>query len=146
MNYKLIFYADYKSRGNKNCRLEVWQDTSNDITPVEILAASSPMQIKYPDIEHKFEVIRSSGVEVNLLSRNNYQLLGMYTARIKEFKIVHKVNGLEVWSGYLNTENYSEPFESTENYDVSFTANDGFKVFENNFKELSSIYVFEYIK
>lgn len=130
MNYKLIFYADYKSRSNNNCRLEVWQDTSNNLTPVEILAASSPIQIKYPDIDHKFEVIRSSGVEVNLLSRNNYQLLGMYTARIKEFKIVHKVNGLEVWSGYLNTENYSEPFESTENYDVSFTANDGFKVLE----------------
>lgn len=139
INYKLLYYANYKSIDNDLLRLEIHKDYGSSSiidAPQEIKLCTNPFNVEFPVIKNKLEVIRSSGAQLDLFCTEGSQFINLYTAKIKEYKVIFKMNDKIVWSGFLDTENYSEEFSVSKNYPIQFTANDGFKILERiNFFE-----------
>lgn len=129
MSFKKKYWYTFKDLKNTKYTVEIWQDTTGTLTAQEIRGDENPFLIQYSDVS-KFDIIRGSGCELNLLSETDRQFYNLYTADMMEFKLkVYKENSL-IWLGYLDSELYSEPFNEIKNYPVRFSGTDGFALLE----------------
>jgi hypothetical protein len=124
MAYSEKYYFTFKGLGNDN-EYEV-EILENDFTgaTTEIRGMEKPFFVTYPKFE-VFEPVRGSGCEINLFSETDRQFLGLYTPDMFKYQIQLKKNSGITWCGYLDSELYSEPFDSIDHYQVSLTGNDG---------------------
>lgn len=132
MAYQKKYFVDYKGIGDsKTYTLELWQNTEIELTTEEIKGGQSPFLLEMPQLNHKFQVVRGRGCIINLLSATDFKFFeGLKHTDPKEFKVIHKIDGSIDWVGYLNSDMFSEPYDVSQNYIISTTANDGFSLMD----------------
>src|SRR5659263_22433 len=131
MAYQLKYYTQFVSIDNKLSRVEIWQDTAVILVSEEFTTMSVPFTIELPDLENKFQVVRGTGCELNLLSDTDMRFFnGLYHVDKKEIMVKHYIDGLINWVGYLNSEMMRESYSSASNYPVQVVGNDGFALMD----------------
>ena len=90
------------------------------------LASSSPARLRQDNGEY----VRGTSLEISLISETNLQYIEFFTSDYKKYKVeLYKANTL-IWSGFLSTDFYSEPYIAPP-YAVNFTAIDNIGQLKN---------------
>lgn len=130
MAFQLKYYYTYRDIANQQYTVNILENTPDTLTPLQIKGYQEPFIVNYPEITNKLQTIRGSGATLNILSETDRQFFNLYTADMMQYKVNHYKGASLVWTGYLDSELYSEPFNELTNYPVSFAANDGFNLLE----------------
>lgn len=86
--------------------------------------------IKYDSIKKNYEFLLSSGIEFSMISAVDREFINLFTNDIQLYKILLYKNSQYCGNYFLDTETYQEDFNQSNNYEVSFTANDGLKLLD----------------
>lgn len=131
MAYQKKYYFQFVSADDKTNIVELWQDTATTLTAIEVKTMGMPFAVEMPDLDGKFQAVRGTGCEINLLSETNMQFFtGLYHTDKKEFMVKHYIDGTINWLGYLNSEMNRESYGELTNYPVSVSGNDGFSLID----------------
>ena len=130
MNYQKKYYFSFKDLKNVGYTVEIWQDITATLNPVEVRGAAQPFVIEYASLENKITPVRGSGATINMIATASNSFIDLYTGKIKEFLVKCYRGASLVWCGYLDSETYGTDFAQYDNYPVSFTASDGFALLE----------------
>ena len=106
---------------------------------VNVWGSAAPLQIDYPivrridNILDKYQTIRGSGIELELVSHQDsspdlppFKILDVFTEDNRLFKVEEFTDYAATWSGYLLTDLSETPFDS-QPYIVNLLATDGLK-------------------
>lgn len=129
MAFQKKYYYSFGSVFKNAYTVEIWQDTTDTLTAEEIVGAYDPFKVMYP-LAQRFEPVRGSGADINIISTESMKFVNLYTADKFEYQVKLLSGATLLWIGYLDTELYSEPFNEKNNYTVSLTANDGLALLE----------------
>jgi hypothetical protein len=124
------YYMFFTDPDNLYHTVRIYQDTPDTIVSENIWGEVSPFVTSWPEANNKLDPVRGSGCTIRLLSRSNMKFLGLYTAKIKEYRIEHLIDGQMHWHGWLDSEIYSEPFDALDNYPVEVSGTDGFALLD----------------
>jgi len=124
------YYYTFSDITNKRFTTELWQYTGATLTAQEIKADDNPFTVTYSPTNNKFEVVRGSGCDMNVVSVTGLSFINMYTSDMMDYQIRFNSGSSLLWVGYLNSELYTEPFSEYNNYTVSLTGNDGLALLE----------------
>lgn len=139
MAWTTQYYTEFRDTNDLLCRVDIMKDAA--ALDVELEGQASPFKIIYPGIKDKLDPVRGSGVELNLYSATDRQLLSLFTADIQEYRIKYTVATAVKWFGYLDPEQYSEDYSSLTDYALQFTGNNGFGILDRiNFLNSGSNY------
>lgn len=133
MAYQKKYYFSFKDiRLTERTHLvELWQNTETVLTAEEIKGHMNPFSVEMPEIDHKFQVVRGCGCQINLLSETDMKFFtGLYHVNPTDFMVKHYIDSVINFVGYLNAEMMSEPYDIDFNYQVSLTGNDGFSLMD----------------
>lgn len=133
MAYQKKYYFSFKDiRLTERTHLvELWQNTEDVLTAEEIKGHMNPFSVEMPEIDHKFQVVRGCGCQINLLSETDMKFFtGLYHVNPTDFMVKHYIDSVINFYGYLNAEMMSEPYDIDFNYQVSLTGNDGFSLMD----------------
>jgi len=131
MSYQKKYYYTFKDLNTINNTVELWQNVTGTTTPIEVYGAAESFSIELAGIDNKFQTIRGTGCDCNIVCKNNMEFLtGLYISDLQNIIIKHYYNGNINWIGYLNSEQQRETFSDLNNYVVSFTGNDGFSLMD----------------
>ena len=128
--FKKKYYYTFKSINNKSHTVEIWQDTSTNISAVQVIGAVDPFIVNMPSLENKLQSVRGTGADLGLFATSSLQFMDLYTVNMKEFQVRHYLDGAPNWFGYLDSELFSTDFSRQKNYSVNLTANDGFALLD----------------
>lgn len=128
-SYQEKYYFFFKDINNNQFTIRIHQ-LANDgtISTQQVTAGNNPFTVMLPSISNKFQSVRGTGCTINLLSQSNMQFLDLFTANMLEYKITAYKNGSLFWTGFLDSELYTEPFNELTNYEVSVSGSDGFAI------------------
>ena len=129
----MSYYTKYRciwrdSVNDLECKVLIQGLTDGPITDID--GASSPFQIIYPDLKDRFQTVRGSGCQLNLISNSNMELMDLFAPGDKAYRILFYYHDELKWFGYLESEQYSEPYCESENYTVTLYGNNGFSLLE----------------
>lgn len=110
---------------------------------IDVWGGGQPNRLNYPVVSKKqwvidkYQSIRGSGLELDLISQDGYtdrnlqafQILDIFTEDNRLFKIEEKLGGATNWTGYLLTDLSEEPYEQKP-YQVSGVSADCLKDLE----------------
>lgn len=133
MAFQKKYFVEYRTLKQNSVLhvLEIWQNTTDVLVAEEVKGAQSPFIIEMPELSHKFQVVRGTGASISLLSSTDMKFFaGLQHIDPQEFKVLHYVNGVLNWSGFLNADMQSEPYDIDFNYLISTSANDGFSLMD----------------
>lgn len=133
MAYQKKYFVEYRTlKQNSDLHvLELWQNTTDVLVAEEVKGAQSPFIIEMPELSHKFQVVRGTGASISLLSATDMKFFaGLQHIDPQEFKVLHYINGVLNWSGFLNADMQSEHYDIDFNYLISTSANDGFSLMD----------------
>lgn len=134
MAFQKKYWFEYKSLkvgSTTTYKVELWQNTEEVLVEEEIKGGQSPFILEMPDIDDKFKVIRGRGCTLTLLSDTDMKFFaGLKHIDPKEFKIIHYIDGVKDWVGYLNADMQSEPYDIDFNYLITTTGTDGFSLMD----------------
>lgn len=129
--YQKKYYYQFTSLDNKVNVVELWWLTATSPTAEEVEGAVMPFSVEMPDLDHKFQVIRGTGCEINLLSPTDRKFFdGLYHTNMKEYMVKHYIDSTINWLGYLNSELVRESYSEAVNYPFQITGNDGFALLD----------------
>jgi len=125
-NFQKRYFYNFGSNSNNQYTVELWQDIPNTITASGITGDLTPFKVTYPTTTNKFDAVRGSGCDLNIVSKTSMQFIDLYQNNMMncQIKLFNSGSSL-IWNGYLTSEIYSEPFAEYDNYTVSLTGNDG---------------------
>lgn len=130
MAFQKKYYFNFKDINDLPYTVEIWQNTTTTISATEIRGSQNPIIVDHPE-SMKFEPVRGSGCEINLLSQTDCQFLGLYSSDIQEYQVRLYYSGTTLkWTGFLDTEIYEENFSEIDNYNVTISGNDGFALLD----------------
>lgn len=129
MAFQKKYYYSFGSVFKNAYTVEIWQNTDATLTAEEIIGSYDPFKVMYP-LAQRFEPVRGSGADINIISTESMKFVNLYTADKFEYQVKLLSGATLLWVGYLDTELYSEPFNEKNNYTVSLTANDGLALLE----------------
>lgn len=93
-------------------------------TPGELtFPADEPLVIEWPE-RGKEEAVCGSSCTLRIVSPGDRTYVGLYTEKAAEIFIEVYRNGSLWWTGSLDTEQYEEPYESLDDYEVTLTFSD----------------------
>lgn len=131
MSYQKKYWYQFTSEDWKVNIVEFWHDTEATLTAEEVKALDVPFITEMPGIDHKFQPVRGTGCEINLLSTTDGKFWdGLYAIGMKEIMVKHYIDGAINWVGYLNTEMVRESYSDESNYPFQITGNDGFALLD----------------
>lgn len=130
MAYGEKYYHPYCDSYGINCRLSIferdWAGTSTEID-----AAPIPfLKIKDSGTDFKFEPIRPTSGEANLIFGPSFDMEELWTADEKKYKLVHYVNGAVDWTGYVIPNGFAHEFKGGLYY-AQIKASDGLNTLES---------------
>jgi len=123
------YQHEWKSVQNDNSMdLQIQSEVSGPI--IEPNGMPNPVQIIMPD-KDRFDTVKSTGLNIKLQSQTDRQLEGLFAAGDKEYRVLLYQDSTLKWFGYLNSEQYAEPWSEIENYGpVNLYAADGFQLLD----------------
>lgn len=124
MSYQKKYFYTFVNKLSTTITVEIWEDSEITITATEINADLNPAILKYAN--RLDNSVWSSGAELELRSETDRQFIGLYTNDMLKYQVRIYRSIYLAWCGYLDTENYEEPFNDIRDYPVRLTANDGF--------------------
>ena len=131
MTIQKKYYFNFKDLINQQNTVEIWQNSTDTLTPQLIEGSTNPFSVELPAINHKFQPVRGTGCDVNIICRNNMQFFtGLYHVAPQEIIIKHFINTSINWIGYMNSELMRESYSEIDNYEVNFNGNDGFALMD----------------
>ncbi|WP_430813128.1 hypothetical protein [Carboxylicivirga sp. RSCT41] len=134
MAYGLKLYYEWTSFTGIHNRVEIRdKDKADDTGAVQCIALDNCLEIEYPKKKLCYEPIRSCGATLFFEYKGAEGFLNdFFTPDLQRFKVIHYQESNVNFLGYLNTEMYSENFETnTENgVEVSLTANNGLSILD----------------
>lgn len=131
MSLQKKYYYYFKDINNITNTVELWQNTTDILTPVLITGSVNPFSIELPTLNTKFQSVRGTGCECNIICKNNMEFFsGLYHTDAQEFIIKHYVADNINWIGYMNSELMRESYSELNNYEVNFNGSDGFALME----------------
>lgn len=129
--YQKKYYYQFTSLDGKVNVVELWWLTATTPTAEEVKGGAMPFSTEMPDLDHKFQVVRGTGCEINLLSPTDRKFFdGLYHTNMKEYMIKHYIDSSINWLGYLNSELVRESYSEAFNYPFQITGNDGFALLD----------------
>ncbi len=128
MAYGLKYFNEFKSDDNQLYKIEILEKDYTDVS-TEVKTSSQPLIISQSNCK-RFDVIQGSSADINLISETSIQFEDLYTDDMQQFQILFYKNNSIIWCGFLDSELYDENYSFYENYQVSFTANDGLNILE----------------
>ena len=143
MSFQKKYYYNFKDLNNIPNTVEIWQNyTGGTLTPELVYADKSAFTIEMPTIKDKFQAIRGTGCECNIISYTGMKFLtGLYSSDMQNIMIKHYYNSNINWLGYINSELQTEPYDILNNYTVNFNGTDGFALMEKMYYCTGSGYV-----
>jgi len=129
--YQKKYYTQFTSLDGKVNVVELWWLTATTPTAEEVKTTALPFTVEMPELSHKFQVVRGTGCELNLLSPTDRKFFtGLYHTSMKEYMIKHYIDSTINWLGYLNSELVRESYSEFVNYPFQITGNDGFALLD----------------
>lgn len=129
--YQKKYYTQFTSLDGKVNIVELWWLTATTPTAEEVECMGMPFSVEMPDLSHKFQVVRGTGCEINLLSPTDRKFFdGLYHTNMKEYMVKHYIDSNINWLGYLNSELVRESYSEAFNYPFQITGNDGFALLD----------------
>lgn len=127
MAFQKKYYFDfYRLNTTEKHTVEIWQDTAEVLTAVEITGMASPLVVEMPELDNKFQVVRGKGCSLTIVSETDGQFFdSLYHVDPTEIKLIHKISDVTANLFYLDSEMMQEPFSENKNYPVNITGNDG---------------------
>jgi hypothetical protein len=127
--YKLRFESEWFDKLDGVSRFEILERdyTGNAET---MLMQEDPLDLMRGTLENKFKPTIGSGIELRVEAAYDGQYIALYTKDKQKFKGKFYKNGQLIWTGFLNSEVYSEAYDRVSGYPVSLQFNDGFTVLE----------------
>jgi hypothetical protein len=129
MAEQVKIYGSFKDLNDNVYTINIIEDSETALTP-QLCEIADTFVTRYIDIANKFTAVRGSISEFALLSVTDRQFIGLYTANIKQYKVNFYKGAAIIWTGWIDSERYSEPFNEIENYPVTIAANDGFNLLD----------------
>ena len=129
---------EYKDCEDVLTLIEIWEEGYVG-SIVECEAGEDPLSVDIAGMDPTiFVPIIGKGATIKVLSVTNGQFTGLYTLDpVKRMvKVFKNSNANPWWLGYINAEQYSEPYSRIDNYPVTINCNDGFNIL-NRFKYLN---------
>lgn len=119
---------EYKDCAGVNTLIEIWDEGFvGSIT--ECQAAEDPLNVDIAPADPTiFAPVIGTGATINILSVTEGQHRGLYTINpVKRMVKIFKADeALPWWLGYINTEQYGEPYSLLTDYVVTINCNNGF--------------------
>lgn len=121
------YWDEWKDFEDNTNRLEIL--TEDIVTPERVTIKSFQLKNKVELFDEKSTV--GVGAEFSIISPTKLQYLSdLYTINIKELKVIHYLNGVINFVGYMDTEQYSDDFSDRVNYEIELTANNGIAILD----------------
>lgn len=117
MSYKLKYYSDFQTVENILCRLEIWEDTESIIQSEEVVIENNSIHLKMDDGGF-FEQIHATSLDFSLISMENFQFHSLFSSGIFKHKVLLYKTGVLIFSGFIDSETYEEPYEQYDRYTV----------------------------
>ena len=119
---ELRFYGSFLTKKGDTIKVEIF---TNSTKPAEQIDCSGgrPLVIEYPE-GTKHDAIRGSSCNITVISAYDRQFIELYSISYKNAYIYVYKNNYRIWGGNIDTEQYEEPYESREGYEVSLTFSD----------------------
>lgn len=130
MAYAKSHTIEWKDRAGVDSKIEFWEEgfagsnTNCKTTEKPLEVETAPMD---PTI---FTPVIGKGATVQLWSESDGQFRGLYTKDpVKRMVKIFKNNNANAWwLGFINTEQYGEPYSRSADYPVVINCNDGFNI------------------
>ena len=119
---------EYKDCADVNSLIEIWEEGYVG-SVLECEADEDPLNVETTPMDPNiFMPIVGKGATIRILSVTEGQHRGMYTKQplLKMVKIFKDDKSNPWWLGFVNPEQYSEPYSRDINYPVTINCNDGF--------------------
>lgn len=124
----LKYYAEWEDRLLAVHRVELWVDAVVTSQPVQVLACTE--ELPKMDVVSE-DCCMGTGLILDIVSPSRLSFLAsLYTNNPKGIKLVHLINGVVSFTGWVNPEQYDDRIGERLNYPFSITANNGFAALE----------------
>lgn len=120
----LKYYYEFRSLKRNTYRVEIYENTTLPLTPIDVVKSFSGLSIQFKELESKFDTVIGSGATFDLLAKTTFQFIDLYTGDIKKYQVRCYRDGAVIWIGWLNTEYYQEDFSRAKNVQIDLTASD----------------------
>lgn len=121
-----LYYFRFRDLNDALHNVEIWKDTPTTLGAAEeIIGDANPFTVSMPKLSSKFQPVRGTGCQMVLNATTDRKFLSLYTANMQEYQIRHYIDSVLNWTGWLDSELYSEPFSDLDNYPVAFSGTDG---------------------
>lgn len=126
MRQATIHSGEFLSRAGHVWRVDIWQMVEDDAV-VEVgdltFPADEPVVIEWPRKEFE-EPICGSSATIRIESPGDRTYVNLYTVTPGEIGVNIYRNDVLYWAGTLDPEQYEEPYEREDKYDVTLTFQD----------------------
>ncbi len=132
MSFRLRYYAELRSKFKEVFwRVEIAERGYSGSSEEMSFDGSNPLQITWEQRGDEFFVpVKGSEATVNILCRENFHYLNLFTSDPRKFRVSIFRNKKLYWRGYVVADLYSEKFTAPP-YTVSIKAVDGFSLLSN---------------
>ncbi|MDR7130684.1 hypothetical protein J2X69_003041 [Algoriphagus sp. 4150] len=122
--YGTKYIIDYNNVNNQNTKILIKEVNFNGIATQIEKVGYSPLSIKwYGEGKEKFQPIKTSEVQITLLSQIDFEWLEFSNFQEKQYRVEILFNNQLYWVGFLVPDNYRESYKIPP-YDVTIVAND----------------------
>ncbi len=127
MAYIEEYYGEFMSQGGTLWRVEIWQKGEDGQTAAAARELSfpydTPLTIEW-DTKELEEPLCGAVATLTVVSEDDRQFTGYYRTALCATQLRVYRGGYIFWVGTLNTEEYSEPFQTFDGYETSLTFSD----------------------
>lgn len=127
------YFMQFKQRNFNNhekaCRVE-WMEAGYTGEPEEVKGAMNPVHITRQGVGNKIDVIKGSGMTIDLTVMDYTTLKNFYTADERKYRVDYYEDNVLVWQGYHVADIYNEPWISAP-FHGSVQAIDGLGALDN---------------
>lgn len=151
MAYNTKYRTEFKDTYNNHYIINFnKKDYTGDV--IDLIPAPETLNIEYSGNDI-YEPVKSAGCTINVYSSTDRQLIDLYTADYKGWKVEVLKNDDIYFQGYIEAELFNETFSELNNYVVSVQCNNGLGILsrekyikddESEYNGISSI--FEVVK
>ena len=121
----LKYEGSFLTIPGRTCTVRIYQEAVTVFPSVGVLnfPAERPLQIEWQEAPIE-QPVCGSNATLTVISETDRDFIDLYTVSPGSIRMDVLLDSVFYWSGLLDPEFYSEPYETEDGYDVSFTFTD----------------------